>query len=169
MNDIARKLKILKKILYLYVKNKTDIVKKAFMLYQNIIIDTLKMIQEEKLNPIDELLKINKQIFLLPRYRSNNLVKNIKANDPSFWQILISIRQNSFLECIKINLEREIRLGLYRYYINTLIISKLLIFTSDNLVDEQLFPLEQFQFESLLRENKIFHIRHINWKNESVI
>ena len=63
MNDIARKLKILKKILNLYVKNKTDIVKKAFMLYQNIIIDTLEMIQEEKLNPIDELLKINKQIW----------------------------------------------------------------------------------------------------------
>jgi hypothetical protein len=71
------------------------------------------MIQEEKFNPIDKLLKINKQIFLLPRDRPNNLVKKIKANDLLFWKIFIIIRQNPFLKCSKINLERERRPGLF--------------------------------------------------------
>ena len=57
MDDIARTLKISKKTLYLYVKNKTDLVEKAFILYQNIIIDTLEMIQKEKLNQLMSCLK----------------------------------------------------------------------------------------------------------------
>ncbi len=161
MDDIARTLKISKKTLYLHVKNKTDLVEKAFMFYQSIIIDTLEKIQEEELNPIDELFKIDKQICILLKNRPKNLVNNLKTYYPSVWDILIGIRQNSLLESIKLNLDRGISLRLYRSDLNTLIISKLLICNSDNLVDEQLFPLEQFEFESLLRENRIFHIRGI--------
>ena len=107
--------------------------------------------QKEKLNQIDELFKIDNQICILLKDRPRNLVNNLKTNYRTVLKILIRIPQNSFLECIKINLERGISLGLYRSYLNRLIISKLLIYTSDNLVDEQLLPLEQFEFESLLR------------------
>lgn len=107
--------------------------------------------QKEKLNQIDELFKIDNQICILLKDRPRNLVNNLKTNYRTVLKILIRIPQNSFLECIKINLERGISLELYRSYLNRLIISKLLIYTSDNLVDEQLLPLEQFEFESLLR------------------
>ena len=107
------------------------------------------------------MFKIDNQICILLKDRPKNLVNNLKTHYPSVWDILVGIRQNSVLGCIKINLERGINLGLYRSDINTLIISKLLICTSDNLVDEQLFPLEQFEFESLLKEIRIFHIRGI--------
>ena len=107
--------------------------------------------QKEKLNQIDELFKIDNQICILLKDRPRNLVNNLKTNYRTVLKILIRIPQNSFLECIKINLERGISLGLYRSYLNRLIISKLLIYTSDNLIDEQLLPLEQFEFESLLR------------------
>ena len=106
--------------------------------------------QKEKLNQIDELFKIDNQICILLKDRPRNLVNNLKTNYRTVLKILIRIPQNSFLECIKINLERGISLELYRSYLNRLIISKLLIYTSDNLVDEQLLPLEQFEFESLL-------------------
>ena len=123
MDDIARTLKISKKTLYLHVKNKTDLVEKAFMFYQSIIIDTLEKIQEEELNPIDELFKIDKQICILLKNRPKNLVNNLKTYYPSVWDILIGIRQNSLLESIKLNLDRGISLRLYRSDLNTLIIS----------------------------------------------
>jgi hypothetical protein len=59
------------------------------------------------------------------------------------------------------NIERGKSLGLYRETVNNDIIAKLMMNTIDALVDDELFPLTQYDFKSLLKENRIYHIRGI--------
>ena len=63
--------------------------------------------------------------------------------------------------CITQNIEHGKEQGVYRTDVNADIIAKLIMNTVDALVDEDLFPLTEYNFKSLLRENRIYHIRGI--------
>jgi hypothetical protein len=71
------------------------------------------------------------------------------------------LKKKSIFKTIKNNLERGISQGLYRPLIDTDIITKFMLNRVDTLVNEELFPLTEYDFRQLLQENRIYHIRGI--------
>lgn len=161
MDEVSSHLSISKKTLYLYVENKGDLLEKCFKLYQSRILDFINTIQEKNQNPIDELFEIDEQVGQMLQNRPEMLVHDLKKYHPSVWEILEVVKKEHVLNCVTQNIERGKKLGLYRTSVNSDIISKLMLNTSDALIDDQLFPLNQYDFESLLKENRIYHIRGI--------
>ena len=161
MDDVSTFLGISKKTLYRHVKNKGDLLEKAFTLYQNRILDTIETIQKMNEHPIDELFDIDEQVSHILKNRPPMLINHLKKYYPSVWEILDSVRKKHLFTCVSQNIERGKNQGLYRETVNSDIIAKLMMNTIDALVDDEIFPLTQYDFKSLLRENRIYHIRGI--------
>lgn len=161
MDDISSFMGISKKTLYQYVNNKADLVEKAFRLYQSRILGMISNIQEKNENAIDELFKIDEKLCLMLKNRSPRLINNLKKYYPNVWEILDEIKKTHLFTCITENMDRGKEQGLYRNEVNSNIIAKLMMNTVDALVDDATFPLTQYDFKSLLKENRIYHIRGI--------
>ena len=161
MDDISSFMGISKKTLYQYVNNKADLVEKAFRLYQSRILGMISNIQEKNENAIDELFEIDEKLFLMLKNRPPRLINNLKKYYPNVWEILDEIKKKHLFTCITENMDRGKEQGLYRNDVNSNIIAKLMMNTVDALVNDATFPLTQYDFKSLLKENRIYHIRGI--------
>tara|TARA_B100001109_G_C18761799_1_gene426430 strand:- start:137 stop:742 length:606 start_codon:yes stop_codon:yes gene_type:complete len=161
MDDISSFMGISKKTLYLHVNNKADLVEKAFRLYQSRILGMISNIQEKNENAIDELFEIDEKLCLMLKNRPPRLINNLKKYYPNVWEILDEIKKKHLFTCITENMERGKEQGLYRNEANSNIIAKLMMNTVGALVDDATFPLTQYDFKSLLKENRIYHIRGI--------
>ena len=161
MDDISSFMGISKKTLYQYVNNKADLVEKAFRLYQSRILGVISNIQEKNENAIDELFKIDEKLCLMLKNRPPRLINNLKKYYPNVWEILDEIKKKHLFTCITENMDRGKEQGLYRNEANSNIIAKLMMNTVDAIVDDATFPLTQYDFKSLLKENRIYHIRGI--------
>ena len=161
MDDISSFMGISKKTLYQYVNNKADLVEKAFRLYQSRILGMISNIQEKNENAIDELFKIDEKLCLMLKNRPPRLINNLKKYYPNVWEILDESKKTHLFTCITENMDRGKEQGLYRNEVNSNIIAKLMMNTVDALVDDATFPLTQYDFKSLLKENRIYHIRGI--------
>lgn len=161
MDDISSFMGISKKTLYQYVNNKADLVEKAFRLYQSRILGMISNIQEKNENAIDELFKIDEKLCLMLKNRPPRLINNLKKYYPNVWEILDEIKKKHLFTCITENMDRGKEQGLYRNEVNSNIIAKLMMNTVDALVDDATFPLTQYDFKSLLKENRIYHIRGV--------
>ena len=161
MDDISSFMGISKKTLYQYANNKADLVEKAFRLYQSRILGMISNIQEKNENAIDELFEIDEKLCLMLKNRPPRLINNLKKYYPNVWEILDEIKKKHLFTCITENMDRGKEQGLYRNEVNSNIIAKLMMNTVDALVDDATFPLTQYDFKSLLKENRIYHIRGI--------
>ena len=161
MDDISSFMGISKKTLYQYVNNKADLVEKAFRLYQSRILGMISNIQEKNENAIDELFEIDEKLCLMLKNRPPRLINNLKKYYPNVWEILDEIKKKHLFTCITENMDRGKEQGLYRNDVNSNIIAKLMMNTVDALVNDATFPLTQYDFKSLLKENRIYHIRGI--------
>ena len=161
MDDISSFMGISKKTLYQYVNNKADLVEKAFRLYQSRILGMISNIQEKNENAIDELFEIDEKLCLMLKNRPPRLINDLKKYYPNVWEILDEIKKKHLFTCITENMDRGKEQGLYRNEANSNIIAKLMMNTVDALVDDATFPLTQYDFKSLLEENRVYHIRGI--------
>ena len=161
MDDISSFMGISKKTLYQFVNNKADLVEKAFRLYQSRILGMISNIQEKNENAIDELCEIDEKLCLMLKNRPPRLINNLKKYYPNVWEILDEIKKKHLFTCITENMDRGKEQGLYRNEANSNIIAKLMMNTVDALVDDATFPLTQYDFKSLLEENRVYHIRGI--------
>ncbi len=161
MDDVASFLGMSKKTLYQYVSNKGDLVEKAFKLHQDRILEMINNIQKKNDNPIDELFEIDDNVSHMLKNRPPMMINDLKKYYPSVWVILDKIKKETLFSCITQNIQRGKNMGLYRKSVNETIIAKLMLSRIDALVDDEIFPLTEYSFKSLLTENRIYHIRGI--------
>jgi AcrR family transcriptional regulator len=161
MDDVSSHMGISKKTLYQYVSNKTDLVEKCFSLHQSSILEMINRIQEKNKNAIEELFDIDEQVCVMLKNRPPMLIHNVQKYYPSVWKILDEIKKKHIFSCVTQNIEHGKTQGFYRADVNADIIAKLMMNTVDALVNEELFPLTQYDFKALLKENRVYHIRGI--------
>ncbi len=161
MDDVASHLGISKKTLYKIVSNKADLVKQAFSLHQSCFISMIDAIKTKNTNPIDEIFEIDQQLCTMLKNRPPHLISNLKKYYPEVWSILDSIRKETIFDCVSHNIEQGKLQGYYRQVIDGNILAKLMINTVEAIVDDELFPLTEYDFKNILHENRIYHIRGI--------
>lgn len=164
MDDVAQHLGISKKTLYLHVKNKEDLVEKSFAYHHNCMKEVIEGLSQKYENAIDEIFEIDERICEMMKHNHPFLLSNLKKYYPKVWSFMDDLKKKSIFKTIKNNLERGISQGLYRPLIDTDIITKFMLNRVDSLVNEELFPLTEYDFRQLLQENRIYHIRGIATK-----
>ena len=161
MDYVATHLGISKKTLYQHVDNKADLVEQSFASHQCKVKSMIESICAKHENAIDELFEIDSGICRMLKDRNPYLIQNLKTCYPKVWTLLDDLKKKYLFKTVKNNLDTGIKKGLYRKEINTDIITKLMMTRIDALVDNDIFPLTEYDFKELLKENRIYHIRGI--------
>jgi AcrR family transcriptional regulator len=159
MDDVARELGISKKTLYTFVENKDDLVRKVVESY---------CIQKKKdhsgrfssaENAVEEMLMVITSTARQMEQMRANLLHDLQKYHRDVWVTLNEFRRGLLYEVVRTNLERGIREGLYRDNFNVDIVTRLHIATSFQLLNEDLFPLNDYSKDVLFREY-MFHYLH---------
>ncbi len=161
MDDIARKLGISKKTLYLYVDNKADLINKSLQLHLISEKQNILEVCRKSIDPIDEMLNIARYIASMLRQMNPSTVYDLQKYYGDSWKIMESLHQEHIYGVIKENIDRGVELGLYRRNLESDIIAKFYVGKSLILVDEDIFPAKKYKREKLFLEFISYHIHGI--------
>ncbi len=162
MDDIARELGMSKKTIYLFVKNKADLLEKGFSKFQQDFVASIQQICNSNLNAIDELLEVSKLVNLeFKKYIPSN-VYDLQKYYPEIFKNHIKEEKQFTYNMIKENLEKGIQQGLYREeqdieLVASLYIQKVESIHDDEFLNQTCMPMEKI-FEVMFEH----HIRGIS-------
>ncbi len=161
MDDISREMGISKKTLYQFVENKADLIEKTVLQFIETEKVEIKSVHKAANDPIEELLLIAKLGLRHVRKLRPTTVYDLKKYYRDSWSLIETFHHSYFYECIKTNLEEGIKKGVYRKDVNPEVIAKIYGLASFSLVDENIFPLKDFNKESLFHQYIFYHIHGI--------
>ena len=87
MDDVARELKISKKTLYKFVKDKNDLVKKALICHCKKEVELTSEIISKNTNAIDELIEISKYVSKRLQQVHPSIHYDLEKYYPEAWKI----------------------------------------------------------------------------------
>ncbi|MEM9820097.1 MAG: TetR/AcrR family transcriptional regulator [Bacteroidota bacterium] len=158
MDDISSNLGISKKTLYQYVDNKADLIQQVFQQHIEDETMAMEMLVKESKDAIEEILNIAKYITNLLRMMSPNTLYDLRKYYREIWDLMQGLHQKQIHGVIYNNIERGVNEALYRADIDADIISKLYVSCNTIIVDENFFPLKQYNTERLFLEHIKYHI-----------
>ena len=161
MDDVARELKVSKKTLYRFVKDKTDLVSKALTFHCSREVEVTCKIISRNSNAIDELIEISQHVREQLRQVHPSIHYDLEKYYPDAWRIFTAHKMEHIYSCVAQNLEKGIKQGLYRTTINIPIIARIYISRIDAVFDAQIFPPDKFKMIDVYSEMLRYHIRGI--------
>ncbi len=161
MDDIARALGISKKTLYLFVDNKADLINKSIELHLLKEKQDIEEITSISKDPIDEMLNIARHIVKMLRQVNPSTMYDLQKYYKPSWDLMQSLHQIHIYDVIKNNIQTGIEIGLYRENLQPDIIAKFYVGKSLILVDEDIFPMSDYNREKLFTEFINYHIHGI--------
>jgi AcrR family transcriptional regulator len=161
MDDISRNLGISKKTLYLYVKDKKDLVKKSleFAIAQDQCM--LGDISANQENAIDELLAINEKISQKLQNIQPAVMYDLQKYYPAAWQVMEDHKKCFVYDMVVNNIKKGVEQGFYRDNVNAEIIASIYITMINKIFDSDMFPTQKYNFSTLHKEIVRYHIRGI--------
>ena len=161
MDDIARQLGVSKKTLYLYVKDKNDLVERVMtqiVEHEKSLANNLCEVHE---NAIDMLFELSKDVSQKFGQVHPSINYDLQKYHPKAWEIFEEFRTVFVAECIEENIQKGIEQGLYRDNVDAFIIARMYAAKMDMCTDGQVFPAERYDFKSIHFELMRYHIRGI--------
>ncbi len=158
MDEIARQLGISKKTLYRYVKNKEDLLKKSFFHHFENEKEGQCHIFDECDNPIDEMLAVNESICKENKDLNPVAVFELKRYYPALYDQIFSSKIEFVKSCILVNLKNGVDEGWYRNNFDIEIIARLYVGRMQTIVNEEIFPGNDYSFNELVQESIQFHL-----------
>jgi predicted transcriptional regulator len=161
MDDIANKMGISKKTIYLHFKNKTKLVEATTMSMFNLISYGIDCICTLEKNPIEEIYDIKAFVMEHLKDEKSSPQYQLQKYYPQIFATLKKKQFDLMQDCVKENLERGIKLKLYRTTINIDFISRIYFNSILAIKDKDLFPLKQFSMNMLMEHYIEYHLRGI--------
>lgn len=161
MDDIARKLGISKKTLYIPFINKKDLVKKVigFSLTQEE--KHLTTIRKSVLNAIDELFTINQHTCKHMERINPAALYDLSKYYPESWELFQDYKNNVIYKCIIENIESGVKESLYRDDFDPRIIGRIYLNRVDTMLDPYIFQDIEYDFTTVHTQCLIYHLRGI--------
>ncbi len=145
MDDIARRLSVSKKTLYLHFADKEDIVTMSCKAHIDKHADEFKRIQDTARNAIDELAKISVCLKRNVQDMNPSLLFDLQKYHPRAWAEWVK-HKNEFIRCSVVrNLKQGIEEGHFRPEINPAIIAAVRLELVQLAFNEDVFPREHFR------------------------
>ena len=162
MDEVATNLGISKKTLYVHFDNNQDLVHHCFQKHNYLVSEMINNLAVQFENAIDELFAIDESCSLVMKQTNPYLLGELKRYYSNTWALIEQLKQKVLFNILKNNLNNGVEQGIYRKDIDVDIIAKLMISRIDALVNDEIFPLTQYDFRKLLTEIRIYHLRGIS-------
>jgi len=162
MDDIADKLGISKKTIYLHFENKTKLVEATTMSLFNQISEGIDCICALEKNPIEEFYDIKKLVMDHLKDEKSSPQHQLQKYYPQIFSTLKKKQFDLMQDCVKENLERGIAQKLFRETLHIDFISRIYFSSIIAIKDKDLFPHEQFSMNMLMEHYLEYHIRGIS-------
>jgi len=161
MDDIAREIKVSKKTIYKYVKDKSDLL--CNVMQGNCTCDVMVIdeILDRRLNAIDEIIEIGRYVAGQLKMMHPSIHYDMEKYYPEVWQLFETHKTNYLYGCVADNMARGIKEGLYRDNLNIEIMVKLYLSKIDLVFDATIFPPNKFNFVEVYMELLRYHIKGI--------
>ena len=161
MDDISRSLRISKKTLYKFARDKNDLVDNSIKTYINKIQEEITEVIASGENAIDENYKTSQYVFSKFKTMHPSVLFDLEKYHPESLRHLEDHKHNFVMDCVKKNLERGIEEGLYRSNIHIDLVASLHVYMTDQLHTGDLLSATNLTFPQAFLEHFRYHIRGI--------
>lgn len=161
MDDIARHLRVSKKTLYQYVKDKSDLVTRCLTLDCNFAENSIKEILAKKMNAIDENFAISSYMIEELKGIHPSIFYDLEKYYPEGLETMNELRHQFVAEVMASNIERGIQEGLYRDDLKVEIVTALWVNRLNILFEPDNALLQHFSIPEVYEQMFIHHIRGI--------
>lgn len=161
MDDMARHLGISKKTLYLYVKDKEELVGKVLNNFCKGEDDHICAIRNTAENAIDEILEIGKWVMSTLQNLHPSVTFDMEKYHPEAYRKMQLDRFKAIYAHIMSNIKKGQKEGLYRKDINPDIITRIYIMRIDAMFNNEVFPHTEYRLVDVYQEMFRYHIRGI--------
>ncbi|ULC59484.1 TetR/AcrR family transcriptional regulator [Flaviramulus sp. BrNp1-15] len=161
MDDIANKMGISKKTIYVHFANKTKLVEATTLHVFEAISQGIDCICAVNKNPIEEIFEIKQFVMEHLKDEKSSPQYQLQKYYPKIYGALKSKQTCVMQDCITENLRRGVDMGLYRNTISIDFISRVYINNMICLKDKELFPLKDFSMTELMENYLEYHLRGI--------
>ena len=161
MDDIARKVGVSKKTLYLHLENKAELI--ALVLEEKFVEERVAMVsfREEAKNALEEILSIADFIVATLREMPPTIIYDLQKYYPEKWAKFDVVYKKHIYDVVSNNLKWGMKEGLYRADVNVDIVTKFYVGKAMIVADEELFPVGKYDCEDVFAEHMKYHIRGI--------
>ena len=161
MDDIAHSLGCSKKTIYQHFDNKTKLVEATTLYMFDIISQGIDCICALEKNPIEEVFDIKSFVMDHLKDEKSSPQYQLQKFYPKIFATLKKKQFDVMHECVRKNLERGIKIGIYRSNINVEFITRIYFNSMIAMKDKELFPLKYFSMNTLMEEYIEYHLRGI--------
>jgi len=161
MDDVAKELGISKKTLYQFVDNKSDLIEQIIELHLKNEIVEMDQIRSASKDAIEEILGFATYGTQMLRELNPRTIYDLQKYHKKAWELMESLHQEHIYTFIKSNLETGISQGLYRSDLHPDIIAKLYVGKTMLVVNEDVFPLKEYNKQNLFEAYIQYHIHGI--------
>ncbi|WP_452223974.1 TetR/AcrR family transcriptional regulator [Lacinutrix chionoecetis] len=161
MDDIANEMGISKKTIYQHFDNKTKLVEATTLQMFETISHGIDCICALNKNPIEEIYDIKKFVMLHLKDEKSSPQYQLQKYYPKIYSSLKKKQFEMMLGCVKDNLVKGVKLGLYRGTINIDFITRVYFNGMTSLKDQDIFPLTNFSMNDLMENYLEYHLHGI--------
>lgn len=161
MDDVAQHLRVSKKTLYQFFKDKNDLVERMVKSICEDHRTNISAICAKGLNAIDENFEIARFIASQLGQMHPSVHFDLQKYHAEAWDLLQRTERADIYSCVTANMEKGIKEGLYRDDLNIPVIAKIYIARFDAVFDGELSPSSEHDFQEVTWEMFRYHIRGI--------
>lgn len=161
MDDVAKHLRISKKTIYQYVKDKEELVNRCVRWDCDSIEESIQTIQSKNLKAIDENLEISYVIVDELKNIHPSIFYDLEKYYPKAMAMMVEMRHDFIGGVMRQNLNKGIAEGVYRPELNVEIMTQLWVMRLNVIFNPKLFPMDEFHPKDVYLEMFIHHIRGI--------
>lgn len=159
VDDIAKELGISKKTLYKEFKDKNEIVFECIQFVISLEENSTCEIFDNSENAIDEIIKMSKVITVRFDELHSSVHFEVQKYYPQAFKLFTKHKTEFVFGCIKKNVERGIKEGLYRESLDANIIAGLFVHKMELFIDRAGFGGVKYSFQEVYLEMLRYHIR----------
>jgi TetR/AcrR family transcriptional regulator, cholesterol catabolism regulator len=161
MDDVAEEAGISKKTLYQIVPSKAELIDRIIDSYVCAETELIREMQENAVDSLGEMLAISDMITETLGQMSPALLFDLRKYYRKSWEKINTLQRGHIYEVVHHNLESGIRQGLYRGDMDTTVIARLYVQKSLSLIDDEIFPITDFDRGALVRNHILYHLHGI--------
>lgn len=161
MEDIARKMGMSKKTLYLHLENKAELISLILEEKLNDEIAIMVQLREKASNAIEEIMSIADFVVATLREMPPMIIYDLQKYYQATWRGFDEKYKAHIHTTILENIKRGMDEGYYRKDINPDIITKFYVGKAMVVVDEDMFPAENYDCDILFQEHIEYHVHGI--------
>ena len=161
MDDMAKHLRVSKKTIYRFVKDKSDLVMKCVRHDYDLMEKKVEAIIERNLKAIDENFEITYMILEELRNIHPSIFYDLEKYYPKAMSIMLDMRHDFIADVMRQNMKKGISEGVYRDDVNIEIMTQLWVMRLNVIFNPSVFKMNDFHPKDVYLEMFIHHIRGI--------